>query len=378
MEFSIDRKYFLDKLTLVSRAIAPHSPLPVLNGIRIQLFEDRMVLTGSDKEFTIQTTIRPDEESQLEIEQPGSTVVDSRILLELIRRMNTTVLKVITSDGDLMRLSARDGNFDLIGREAAAYPDLALEQPQTHIQLPASLLKEIYEQTAYAASEKNSRQVLMGINLQVGDGKIAATATDSYRLALKVAPLETGETSFRVTIPTAPFGEAVHSFGSSEMIDTYVDRRKIQFVFGDTLIQSQLYEGNFPEAARIIPVKYMSTLKVSAGELEGMLNRSTIYTSSSSSSGSIVPVQMNCSAEDVGMRVLSSDIGSCKQRLDSPVYQGDELSVSFNAKLMLDALRGLHSQDQVQLDFTGELRPIKITNPDDPTLTMIVVPIRSS
>lgn len=378
MEFSIDRKYFLDKLTMVSRAITPHSPLPVLNGIRIQLHEDRMVLTGSDKEFTIQTMIFPGEESQLMIDQPGTTIVDSRILLELVRRMNAPTLKVITSDGDLMRLSAQDGNFDIIGRGNQDYPDLALEQPQTHIQLPASLLKDIYEQTAYAASEKNSRQVLMGINLQVGDGKAAATATDSYRLALKVAPVETGDVQFRVTIPTGPFGEAVRSFGNEEMIDTYVDRRKIQFVFGNTLIQTQLYEGNFPDAARIIPVKFISTLKVAASELEGMLNRSTIYTSTNSSSGSIAPVQMTCSADEVGMRVLSSDIGSCKQKLNSPLYQGEELAVSFNAKLMLDALRGLKSSDQVELGFTGELRPIKITNPEDPTLTMIVVPIRSS
>lgn len=377
MEFTIRRQSFLERLVLASRAIAAHSPMPLLEGIRIQVFEDRMVLTGSDKEFTVQTTIYPDEQNLFVIEQPGSMVVDARFLLELIRRISGETVKVFTADGDLMRVSSKDGSFDLIGRPSADYPPLALERPEMHLQLPAKLLQEIYDQTSYAVSEKDSRQVLMGINLQIENGTLAATATDSYRLARKVCDVET-EAACRITIPTQPFCEACRSFGSHEMIDLYIDRRKIQFVFGDTLMQSQLYEGTFPDAVRIIPERFLSTLTIPAADLEAMLSRTAIYTASTSQIGSIVPVQMNCTPELVSMRVLSSEIGSCKQNLENPDYEGDEMKVSFNAKLMLDALKGLHSSDQVRLGFTGELRPIKISNPADPTLTMIVVPIRSN
>lgn len=377
MEFTIRRQDFLDRLVLASRGITPHSPMPVLEGIRIQVFEDRMVLTGSDKEFTVQTTIYPNDQNLFVIEQTGSMVVDSRFLLELVRRVSGETIKVFTADGDLMRISSKDGSFDLIGRPSSDYPPLSLERPQTHIQLPAKLLQEIDDRISYAASEKDSRQVLMGINLQITEGTLAATATDAYRLARKVCEVET-EQECRITIPTQPFSEACRSFGNHEMIDLYMDRRKIQFVFGDTLMQSQLYEGTFPDAERIIPTQFLTTLTLSSHDLEAMLSRTAIYTATSSQIGSIVPVQMSCSPETVSMRVLSSEIGSCKQSLENADFDGDEINVAFNAKLMLDALKGLHSSDKVTLGFTGEMRPIKVYNPDDPTLTMIVVPIRSS
>lgn len=391
MEFTIRRKAFLDHLNLVSKGITPHSPIPVLGGILMQVQEKGMVLTGSDKEFVVRT-ILPSEEMEQEqnlesdthlvIEQTGSMVVDSKILVELVSRVSGETIRVISTDGDLMRLVTEDGNFDLIGRPGSDYPDLALERPGTKLELPAKLLQDIFDQVSYAVSSKNSRQVLMGINLQIENGELAATATDSYRLARKVVPvdveLEEGQ-SIRITIPKEPFGKACSSFGSAETIKIYVDRRKIQFVFGHTLIQSQLYEGAFPDAARIIPVSYISNLRTPASDIKGMLSRTAVYTASTSQIGSIVPVEMNCSEEaGVGMRVLSSEIGSCKQRLTGSSYDGQDLRVSFNAKLMLDALQGLHASNDVILSFTGELRPIKITNPDDESLTMIVVPIRAS
>ncbi len=377
MEFSIRRSYFLDRLSLAARGVAGHSPMEVLNGVLIQVKDNQIVLTGSDTNFTIQTVIVPDADNMLEIRQSGSLVVEARVLIELIRRMTGETIDVVSPDGEMMLLTGPDGNFELVGKPGSEYVIQPLTRPENHIQLPAALLKEIYERCAYATSERNSRQVLQGINIDIADGRIAATATDAIRLARKVDQVDT-DAVCRITVPTSPFGEVTKAFGNIEMVDMYCDRRKVQFIFDNTLMQITLYEGNFPDATRIIPTSYISTLKMKASDLEGMLNRTSIYTASSATTGSIVPVQLKCTAEGVGLRVLSSEVGSCKQTFSDLEYTGEDIAVSFNAKLMIDALRGLHSDNMVEINFTGELRPIKITNPDDPTLTMIVVPIRSN
>ena len=378
MEFTIRRSYFLDRLALVARGVAVHSPMEMLNGILIQIKDNMMVLTGSDTNFTIQTVITPDEENLLEISQAGSLVIEARMLLELIRRMTGEMISVNSPDGQALLITGPDGNFELVGKPGSEYVIQPLTRPENHVQLPTEVLKSIYEHCAYATSERNSRQVLQGINLEIADGRIAATATDSIRLARQVVPVET-DAVCRITVPTGPLGEVTKSLGNVETVDLYCDRRKVQFIFDNTLMQITLYEGNFPDATRIIPTKYISTLKMRAADLEGMLNRTSIYTSAASSqTGTVVPVQFKCSAEGLGMRVLSSEVGSCKQVFTDLEYTGEDITVSFNAKLMIEALRGLRSSDQVELDFTGELRPIKITNPDDPTLTMVIVPIRSN
>ncbi len=376
MEFSINRNSFLEKLNTASRAIGAHSPVPALSGVLIQVREDHLVLTGSDSELVIQTTIVPDEKNQLVIASAGSIVVDSRLLLELIRKMSGETIQIFAADPDLMHLTGPDGNFELVGRSSESYPAVHLDRPEVHFQLPAKLLADIYNEIGYAVSEKNSRQVLMGINLQLSDRVLAATATDAYRLARKVSAVDTDE-SCKITIPASSFAEAVRSFGDEETIDLYVNRKKVQFVFDHTVIQSTLFEGTYPDSRAIIPTQFVSTLVMNRSDLEGMLNRSAIYTISSSSSGNIVPIRMECTGEGVFIRVLTSDVGSCRQSFSDVEYMGSDIVVSYNAKLMLDALKGLGNSKKVSLAFTGELRPIKITNPDDPTLTMIVVPLRA-
>ena len=46
MEFTIRRSYFLDRLALVARGVAVHSPMEMLNGILIQVKDNMMVQIG--------------------------------------------------------------------------------------------------------------------------------------------------------------------------------------------------------------------------------------------------------------------------------------------------------------------------------------------
>ena len=77
MDFKIKRIELLNALTKVSRAVSIKSPLPVLTGIKFDLKEDELILTGSDSDITIQTSIQ----DNIEIIKPGSVVLSSRYIL---------------------------------------------------------------------------------------------------------------------------------------------------------------------------------------------------------------------------------------------------------------------------------------------------------
>ena len=49
-------------LQTVSRAISSNSPIPSLTGIKIDVLEDSIVLTGSDSDISIQKTLTADDE----------------------------------------------------------------------------------------------------------------------------------------------------------------------------------------------------------------------------------------------------------------------------------------------------------------------------
>ena len=86
MLFNISKSSFNSALNLVSRAIAVNSPLPALSGIKLELSEDELTLTGSDADLSIKKMIPADEESNsLDIKEPGSIVLEARYLLDIVR-----------------------------------------------------------------------------------------------------------------------------------------------------------------------------------------------------------------------------------------------------------------------------------------------------
>ena len=57
MNFKISKRIFYNALQVVARAISANSPLPSLSGIKIEVNEESIVLTGSDSDISIQKVL---------------------------------------------------------------------------------------------------------------------------------------------------------------------------------------------------------------------------------------------------------------------------------------------------------------------------------
>ena len=372
MDFSIDRAYFLKALSTVGKAISPNSPMPVLSGIDINVSKDEIVLTGSDEFLTIRTTIRPGELSRLIIKEPGHFVVSKVYILSIVQKINDLTLDIFSDDGTHIFIETPASKFLLNALPAAEYPNMDLSRPEHEMSFPAFLMKDIVNEVGYAAAVQSSRQVLMGINFVAKEGTLTCHATDSYRMARKVCELKDCD-DFAVTIPVKTLNEVISLIPEdTEMLKMYMNRKKVQFYFGPTLVQSGLYDGNYPDLSHIIPASHTSSMKVNVDEIMRVVDGTSIYSSSSNN------YQICMNADEGGVRVnaLSNEIGKCDQDLTA-TFEGEPIKIYFNARYMLNALKGLHSDGDVLIEMSGPLKPMKITNPDDPTLVMIVVPIRS-
>lgn len=57
-------------------------------------------------------------------------------------------------------------------------------------------------------------------------------------------------------------------------------------------------------------------------------------------------------------------------------YEGEDISLTCNGTYMLDAIKALGCE-KVLIEFSGFMKPIKVSNPEDASVLMILVPIRS-
>ena len=177
MNFKIKRLVLLNALMKVSKAVSMKSPLPVLTGIKFDLKEEQLILTGSDSDITIQTHI----ENDIEIIEKGSVVLSSKYILDIIRKIDSEIVHIHIVDGTLTRIEGNHSKFDLNGTSSIDYPRIDLSQNGVHLEMKSSDLKTAIEQTSFATSEKETRPVLTGVNFKAKDHVLECIATDSYR-----------------------------------------------------------------------------------------------------------------------------------------------------------------------------------------------------
>src|SRR5699024_1631435 len=154
MKFVIKKQQLLKNIQSVVNAISSRTVIPILTGMKIDVRNNHVVLTGSNSDITIQAHIpqKIDEE-------------------EIITSME---------EGTKLPPNQSDVTFNI-----SIYH-----------------LKQLTKQTVSAVSTMETRPILTGVNVKLDNKKLEFTATDSHRLALRTINIEDTEIdSMNVVIP---------------------------------------------------------------------------------------------------------------------------------------------------------------------------------
>lgn len=366
MNFKIKRLVLLNALAKVSRAVSLKSPLPVLTGIKFDLKDDCLVLTGSDSDITIQTTITDD----IEIIKKGSVVLSSKYILEIIRKIDSEVVHIYIVDGTLTRIEGSGSKFDLNGTSYIDYPRIDLNKSGVNLQIKSSDFKQAIEQTSFATSEKETRPVLTGVNFKAKDHTLECIATDSYRLAKRILDIES-DVTFNIIIPKKSLIEISRIIENDEIIDLYISDRKVLCIYNNILIQTRLIDGTYPDTSRLIPNEFAYSMSVDSASLLSSIDRASLL---SSDQTNIIKLSMN--ADTVMISSHSQEIGSVEEILSKAFFKGNPLSISFSAKYLTDAIKSVNS-DKVRILFTGEMKPFIIKDLEREDIVQLVLPVRT-
>ena len=295
-------------------------------------------------------------------------MIDAKYLVDIVRKLETDIVRVELVDGSLVKIYDSKSDFQINGLRANQYPLIDFSEPELSFEMRADEFIKIVSQTIIATSDKETRPVLTGVNFNYHSDhqELVVIATDSYRLAHKKVHLEGVDDSFNITIPRKVLNELTKLLESEKEVKIALNEKKIQFIFDDSLIQSRLLDGSFPETKRLIPTNFMSEFTMSTRELLSALDRASTYKQESGISTVKLSIDENASQE----------IGSFKEPLRVNNQKGDPLKISFSARYVSDALRSLSSSD-VNIRFEGEMRPFVLRDPLDESILHLVLPVRS-
>ncbi|WP_032540447.1 DNA polymerase III subunit beta, partial [Clostridioides difficile] len=165
MKFTIARNTFIKKLNAVQRAISSKTTIPILTGLKIKAEADQLVLTGSNTDISIETTISVnDPDAELDIEQTGDIVLTARFFSDIVKKLPDNKMLVEVSDGFQTTITSGASEFKINGLDANNFPHLPEVDSQTTITLQADVFSEMINETVIAVSNQESRPILTGIH----------------------------------------------------------------------------------------------------------------------------------------------------------------------------------------------------------------------
>ena len=373
MRFIVKKDEFLKALLVAGRAVnSKSSAVPVLSNLKLSLTDEGLLITGSNFELTIQTKIPysiNDNEIIRNFEE-GETLINAKIITDMARKVDSDEISFEVIDSTMALISGGRANFRLHCIKADEYPDIDLEPSGVSVRLTKLEFDSVVTQTAFAASTKEQRPILTAMHLEIAEGTLTATTTDSARMAKKSIPVDPS-IELSANVPAKMMVEVDHLLENADHIDIAFSDKKALFSFENTLVATRLIAGEYPNTKNIVPRVTNYVLEVNAQELAKAIDRVNIL---SIDRENVVDLLMN--DEIVEVSAKSTQVGSASESIDTCKFEGNNLQISFNSEFVLSAIRALGCEDVTFL-FVGEMKPFVIKNAQDESVIQIVTPVRT-
>jgi len=374
MKLTIKKDVLLEALNKVSKAISTKNLIPVLAGIRFELTKEKLILTASDNDITIQTFILNDDSEKMTVEKEGSIIIQGKYVLDIVRKLPDDFIHIEVIDELKILIYTQNSEFNLNGINENEYPNINLEENRKPIIISSKIFKDIVYQTSFASSTDESKPVLTGINFKIVGNILECNSTDSYRLARKIITLtDISEENYNVVIPSKNLVEFTKIMGeTAPTLELHIFNNKILFKYDNILFQSRLINGTYPNTSNLMPDESMLTVTVPLTTFYNVIDRASILTSDKEKN----IVTLETTDEKLILRSSSLEIGRVEEKMDIKKNNNENIKISFSARYMMEALKSF-SQETVELHFVGEVKPIIIKEKEDETLTQLVLPIRT-
>lgn len=361
MKVSCMQENLAKGLSIVSRAVAARSTLPVLSNILLSTDQARLKLSATNLEVGINCWIGA------KVEQEGATTVPARLLAEFVNSLpqERVDLELITRT---QTLNLKCGRFEanIKGIDAQEFPLILIPEENDRVHIKPDLLRQMIDQVAFAAATDESRPVLTGVLADLASDRLTFAAADGYRLSVSSMALEGGpQQTTSVIIPARALQELRRISGEEENpVEMLVapNRSQVFFHMSDIDLVSQLVEGTFPDYRQILPKTSNTKMTLNTQDFLKAARMAFIF---ARDAANVIRLQIISGTEPAAGRMVitaaSSEHGDNISELDATV-EGAPLEISFNARYLIDALSVIETA-QVSLEMRdvsspGVLRPV--------------------
>ncbi|MEG0296747.1 MAG: DNA polymerase III subunit beta [Clostridium sp.] len=255
--------------------------------------------------------------------------------------------------------------------EEPVYKELSFEQESPEKILLIQSFSKV-KQVVHAAANEEVVPALKGINFKIDNGKLIVGATDGYRIASKYidykdaganSPLGAIEDGYSFTIEKDVLNKAFSICGDNVCIG--LTKTQVIFQSNNIAFLAKKMQVDFVNYLKILDsIKDTKSFKIEREALINATNRCNITKKD---------ITAICMTVTNGLVTLSNSANENTVEVgeEIEIIGGTDVKINLNPKYILDALGNI-SDDTVEIQYTEELKPIKI---EGDNYRMIVLPV---
>lgn len=366
MQFEVAKQILLKAISSVNGAVEKKNTIPVLQNIKIEANNDKVVLSATDMDILITSSFESD------MKKGGSTTIPAQMFFDIVRKIpDSSNIMISQESGTVLQIKSGKSKYSLPCIESGEFPNLSEGELGEEIEIESGQLIKMIDKTRFAISNDETRYYLNGLYLQAmkkdSGFELRTVATDGHRLALSFFTVDL-KIAFGVILPKKSVAEIRRIIDGTKKLKISVSRVKIKIIAGQVTIVSKLIDGEFPDYDKVLPKNNNQIAVINKKIFFDCVDRvSTVATDKHRS------VKMILENGKMNLQVSTSDGSFAYEEMDIS-YSGEKIETGFNARYLLDII-GQVDKEELMMRFKDGFSPALI-EAKDLNSAFVIMPVR--
>jgi DNA polymerase-3 subunit beta len=370
MEIVVSKFELLRELTATQGVVERKTTIPILSNYLFEAAADKLSLTATDLDLSLRTSCNAT------VKKEGSCTIPARKLHDYVKLLPDADITIKLLENHWISIRCGRSNTKMVGMARSNFPTLPVFPTAGVVKIPAQVLRAMIAKTGFAIASEESRYTLNGALMVLKPESITMVATDGHRLAhieRSGEKFEGVSGEMKTLVPKKAMDELKSLLDSTdaETIDFAKDESTLYFRIGPRLLTSRQLTGQFPNYEAVLPKDITKSVSVQGGDLGAAISRVAQFADERSRA-----VRLRLEKGELKLSASSTETGESEDSIEI-AYNGDPLTIGFNAQYLIDFIKATGSSE-VKLELkdsqsAGQFRPAE---GEDYKYRYIVMPMR--
>lgn len=347
MKIEIIKEKFLDAITQVERVAGKHVSLPILSYVVLEAKEGGVIIKATNLDVGVEISVAA------KILENGVVAVSGSLMKAFLSNTGQDKTITLETNDNVCKITSGQSEATFNTMSADDFPVIPKVTDGKSFVINSKEIVLGLKSVVWSSAVSTIKPELSSVYIYEENGELVFVATDSFRLAERKIKAKNVKGFDPILIPFKNSLEIVRTFENfNGDLEIVISKNQLSITTENIHLSSRVVDGNFPDYRQIMPKEFGTKATILKSDLINALKLSSLF----SNSFNQLSISFDPSNKSIILSTKNSDVGESKQIIKG-VVEGDEITMSFNHRYVLDCLSVMESESVI-LKIAGQGKPM--------------------